>query len=47
MRVIEKLVPISNTVWELPRSFKAGMRVPARVYGTERLIRSVDEAVYE
>ncbi len=38
---------ISDTVWELPISYKAGMRVPARVYGTEKLIREMDEAVYD
>ena len=42
--VIEK---ISDTVWELPVSYKEGMRVPARIYGTEKLIREMDEAVYD
>lgn len=38
---------ISDTVWELPVSYKTGMRVPARIYGTEKLIREMDEAVYD
>jgi len=29
-------VRISDTVWEIPRSYKTGMRVPARIYATEK-----------
>jgi tRNA-splicing ligase RtcB len=38
---------ISDTVWELPITYKEGMRVPARIYGTERLIQEMDETVYD
>ncbi|OPY61774.1 MAG: RNA-splicing ligase RtcB [Syntrophorhabdaceae bacterium PtaU1.Bin034] len=38
---------ISETVWELPVSYKEGMRVPARIYGTEKLVREMDDAVYD
>jgi tRNA-splicing ligase RtcB len=38
---------VSETVWELPPSYKEGMRVPARIYGTEKLIHSMDDTVYE
>ena len=38
---------ISETVWELPVSYKAGMRVPARIYGTEKLIGEMDDAVFD
>ena len=41
------LKQISNTVWEIPVSYKEGMRVPARIYGTEKLIQEMDEAVYD
>lgn len=41
------LTRISDTVWELPVSYKSGMRVPARIYGTEKLIREMDDAVYD
>lgn len=47
MGILEKLTRISDTVWEIPPSFKEGMRVPARIYGTEKLIRGMDEAVYD
>jgi tRNA-splicing ligase RtcB len=47
MAVLDRLKRISDTLWELPVSFKMGMRVPARLYGREPLIRAMDEAVYE
>ena len=28
-------------------SFKHGMRVPARIYATEKLLRDMDDAVYD
>ncbi len=47
MAIFQILNRIAPTIWELPVSFKEGMRVPARIYGTEKLIREMDEAVYE
>lgn len=47
MAVVHALEKISDTVWELPTTYKAGMRVPARIFGTERLIREMEEAVYD
>lgn len=47
MAITEVIERISHTVWELPVSYKEGMRVPARIYGTEQLIREMDEAVYD
>jgi tRNA-splicing ligase RtcB len=44
MDVLQK---ISDTVWEIPISYKEGMRVPARIYGTEKLIQDMDDAVYD
>ncbi len=38
---------ISDTVWEIPVSYKEGMRVPARVYATEKLLREMDEGVFD
>ncbi|MDB6019077.1 MAG: RNA-splicing ligase RtcB, partial [Pedosphaera sp.] len=38
---------ISDTLWEIPRDSKEGMRVPARIYATEKLLREMDEAVHE
>jgi tRNA-splicing ligase RtcB len=47
MGLMEGLKRISDTVWEIPVSYKEGMRVPARIYGTEKLIQELDEAVYD
>jgi len=47
MAIIENLQKISDTVWELPATYKQGMRVPARIIATEKLVREMDEAVYQ
>src|SRR2546430_5311166 len=47
MAIIDNVQKISDTVWELPASYKEGMRVPARIIATEKLVREMDEAVYQ
>jgi len=47
MAAIDALRQISPTIWEIPVTYKEGMRVPARVYATEKLIREMDETVYD
>jgi tRNA-splicing ligase RtcB len=47
MAIIDTLRKISDVVWELPASYKEGMRVPARIIATEKLVREMDEAVYQ
>jgi tRNA-splicing ligase RtcB len=47
MANIDMLQRVSEAVWELPTSYKAGMRVPARIYGTEKLVQTMDDAVYD
>src|SRR5947208_15911395 len=47
MAIIDNLQKISDTVWELPPTYKDGMGVPARIIGTEKLVREMDEAVYQ
>ena len=47
MAPVDILKRISDVVWEIPVSYKAGMRVPARIYGTEKLIQEMDDAVYD
>ncbi len=32
--------------WELPNGFREGMRVPVRVYGTEKLVAEMDDQVF-
>ena len=45
--VPNELVRISENVWELPASYKKGMRVPARIVASEELIQSMDKGVFE
>lgn len=45
MAIIDNAQKISDTVWELPTTYKEGMRVPARIIATEKLLREMDEAV--
>jgi tRNA-splicing ligase RtcB len=47
MAPTEILKRISDVIWEIPASYKEGMRVPARIYGTEKLIQEMDDAVYD
>ena len=47
MPIIDSLQKISDTIWELPVTFKHGMCVPARIIATEKLVRDMDEAVYQ
>jgi len=47
LAVPKALERISETAWELPVSYKEGMRVPARIYGTEKLIQEMDGAVFD
>src|SRR5881396_1260078 len=45
MAIIDNLQKISDTVWELPSTYKESMRVPARIIATEKLVREMDDAV--
>jgi len=47
MTSINEIRKISDTVWEIPPAYKEGMRVPARIYATEKLLREMDDGVIE
>ncbi|HWI41451.1 MAG TPA: RtcB family protein [Verrucomicrobiae bacterium] len=47
MNVPQAIRKISNTVWELPVSYKQGMLVPARIYATEKLLNAMDSGVFD
>jgi len=47
MAIPNYLQKISETLWEIPKSFKKGMRVPARIYATETLIEGMEEGVFD
>ena len=38
---------ISPVIWEIPTSVKKGMRVPARIIATEKLLKEMDDGVWE
>jgi tRNA-splicing ligase RtcB len=38
---------VSEVVWEIPQSYKEGMRVPARIYATRKLLGAMDSGVIE
>ena len=47
MAIPEAIKKISDTVWEIPVSYKEGMRVPGRIYATEKLLKEMDAGVFE
>ncbi|MEM5786543.1 MAG: RtcB family protein [Syntrophobacteraceae bacterium] len=47
MALLTNLKKISETVWEIPMTYKDGMRVPARLYGTEKIVKEMDEGVVD
>jgi tRNA-splicing ligase RtcB len=38
---------VSDVIWELPKSVKTGMVVPARIYATEKLLGKMDDGVFD
>ncbi len=47
MAIPKGTLKISDTVWEIPVSHKEGMRVPARIYATEKLLQEMDDGVFD
>jgi len=47
MSVPAQIEKIRDGVWELPRSYKKGMLVPARIYASEKLLQAMDDGVFE
>jgi len=43
----EKLKKISDYEWELPKDAKPGMRVPGRIFLSEKLLKEVEEGAVE
>ena len=37
----------SNTIWEIPTSYKQGMNVPVRIYATKQLLKYMDRQVID
>ena len=47
MALPKNIRKLSDDIWEIPTSYKSGMRVPARIYASEALLSSMDEGVFE
>ncbi len=47
MTEIKNAKQISDVVWEIPPTYKAGMNVPARIYATKKLLEAMDSGVIE
>lgn len=47
MTVPKNIKRISETVWEIPASYKSEMLVPARIFATQFLLESMDEGVFD
>ncbi len=45
--VPKEIKQISEYVWELPTSYKKGMKVPARIIASKALLHGMDNAVFE
>lgn len=45
--VLKGIQKVGDVVWEIPSSFKKGMRVPARFYATDALLKTMDDKVIE
>jgi len=47
MAIPQAIKKISDTLWEIPTSYKPGMRVPARIYASRKLLEDMDDGVFE
>lgn len=43
----QEIIRIDETTWELPVTYKKGMRVPARIIASEELMASMDAGVFD
>src|SRR3990172_622504 len=47
MALTKDIIRVSDTVWEIPVSYKDGMRVPGRIVATEKLLAEFDDGVID
>jgi len=45
--VPKEIKRINEVTWEIPTSYKDGMRVPARIIATESLLNAMDPGVFD
>ena len=42
----KEMKKITDNIWEIPKTFKEGMQVPARIYASEKLVNAMDDGVF-
>ncbi len=42
----KEIIKISDTIWELPTTYKKGMNVPARIIANKKIIDAMDQGVF-
>jgi tRNA-splicing ligase RtcB (3'-phosphate/5'-hydroxy nucleic acid ligase) len=47
MNIDMKINKVSDWVWEIPKTEKEGMQVPARIYASNTLLENMDKGVFE
>ena len=47
MKSVEGMKQVSEVSWEIPPSFKQGMKVPARIYASKTLLENMDSGVFD
>jgi len=43
----KELKKVDKAIWELPTTYKKGMNVSARIYGTDKIVGAMDSGVFE
>lgn len=44
---LKTIKQVAQAIWEIPKSVKTGMLVPARIVATEKLLKEMDDGVWE
>ena len=47
METPKEIKKINEVTWEIPKSYKEGMNVPARIIATEKLLNQMDKGVFD
>jgi tRNA-splicing ligase RtcB len=47
MAIPKEVNRITDSIWEIPASYKDGMRVPARIYASQKLMSEMDDGVID
>lgn len=47
MPVPKEVIEINDYTWEIPKNYKKGMNVPAKIYATKTLLEAMDAGVFD